>query len=73
LLSGVFIRLRASVLSIYSENGQRTAVMIPEGATVQIVSGPKREDRMIDVLWNGRTVAAFTEDIIQRSNVAPSV
>jgi hypothetical protein len=40
--------------------------MIPEGAIVQMASGPLADTRMIDVLWEGRTLAVFSEDILQR-------
>ena len=61
------LRLSSGILGIQSTGGQRTAVMIPEGAIVQVVSGPLADTRMIDVLWEGRTLAVFAEDILQRS------
>ena len=59
-------QLTASVLGIDSVNGQRTAVMIPEGATVELVAASSADARMVDVLWNGRTLAVFAEDLFER-------
>ena len=66
MLTGTLIRLKSSVLGIYSDGGQRTAVMVPGGAIVKIISGSHTEDRMMDLLWDGRVVAAFAVDIVNR-------
>ena len=66
MLSGVFITLKSSVLGIYFENLLQRAVMLPEGATVQIPSTPT--GRMMDVIWQGRTVSIFTADIREHSH-----
>ena len=66
MLIGRQFRLKASILGIYVVDGQRTAVMIPEGATVKIVSGPRGEDRIIDLLWGSRVLAAFAVDVVNR-------
>ena len=66
MLTGKLLQLKSSVLGIYSVDGQRTAVMIPGGATVKVISGPHTEDRMMDLLWDGRVVAAFAVDIVNR-------
>jgi len=66
MLSGHLFRLNASTLGIHSVNEQRIAVMITEGMIVQVVSGPHAEDRMIDVMWEGRTLSVFTEDFLKR-------
>ena len=60
------LRLSSSILGIQSTGGQRTAVMIPEGAIVQVVSGSIADTRMVDVLWEGHRLAVFAEDILQR-------
>jgi hypothetical protein len=48
--------------------GQRTDVMIPEGATVEVVHGSYVDARKVDVLWQGRTLAVFAEDFFERAN-----
>ena len=59
-------QLTASILGIDSVKGQRTAVMIPEGATVEVVHGSPAGARMVDVFWQGRSVAVFAEDLFER-------
>ena len=49
------------------------AVMIPEGATVQVVSEPLADTRMVDVVWEGRLLAVFAEDLVQRAKEVSSV
>ena len=66
-------QLTASILGIDSVNGQRTAVMIPEGATVTVLPVLPAEARMVGVLWNGRTVAVFAEDLGQRGKDVKAV
>jgi len=66
-------QLTVSILGIDSVGVQRTAVMIPEGATVELVPGPSADDRMVDVLWQGRTLAVFAEDLFQRGKGVKSV
>jgi hypothetical protein len=65
--------LTVSILGIDSVSGQRTAVMIPEGATVQVLHGSPADARMVDVLWQGRTLAVFAEDLFERGQDANSV
>jgi hypothetical protein len=66
-------QLTASILGIDSVKGHRTAVIIPEGATVELVHGPPGDARMVDVLWQGRTLAVFGEDLSERGqNVKPA-
>jgi hypothetical protein len=72
--TGKTLQLTACILGIHSANSHRTAVMIPEGATVQAASDPSQSDiRLVDVLWEGRTLAVFAEDLVQRSKEVKSV
>ena len=73
MLSGHLFRLSSSTLGIYSVDGLRIAVMIPEGVIIQVVSGPRAEDRMIDVMWEGRTLSVFTEDFLKRYTEVQSI
>jgi len=66
VMTGKSFRLSSNILGIHSIDGQRTAVMIPEGGIVKVVSGPLADTRMVDVSWEGRTLAVFAEDISRR-------
>jgi hypothetical protein len=45
-------------------DGKRVAITVPAGSTIKVVSGPTSEsDRLVDVVWAGRTVAMFAYDV----------
>jgi hypothetical protein len=56
-------QLTASILGIDSAGSHRTTVMIPEGATGEVVPGSTADARMVDVLWQGRTFTVFAEGL----------
>ena len=59
-------RLTLSTLAIQaSDGGRRTPVRLPKGATVQVV-GKAVDNRLVDVLWEGRIVKMFPQDIKER-------
>jgi hypothetical protein len=62
-------RVNKAILSIYSKDGLRTPIMIPAGAIVTIVEGPLDGQRMVDVLWEGKTVMLFTIDLRERGTL----
>ena len=59
------IQLSAELLGICSVKGKRTSVLIPEGTSVQVASRVLDDNRMVEVLWEGCTVAVFAEDLFQ--------
>ena len=70
---GTLLHLTASTIGLDSVNGQRRAVMIPEGATVRVIRQSHSEDRMIDVDWEGRAFAVFAVDLAERGKEVKSV
>jgi hypothetical protein len=45
-------------------NGKRVAVTIPAGDIVELVANPSpKNEEMVDVLWEGRTVAMYAIDL----------
>ena len=73
MLTGRVLQLKSSILGIYSVDRQRTAVLIPEGSAVKVISEPNAEDRMVDILWDGRVIAVFAVDIINRGEEPQSI
>ena len=59
-------KLEKETLAIGDANGKRVAVRIPAGETVELIADPSPEIKMIDVLWEGRTVAMYAIDLKQR-------
>jgi hypothetical protein len=64
MLTGKRFQLQRPTLAIEEMDGRRTAVTLPSGAIVTVVCGPTGPgDRMVDVLWEGRTVTMFEVDV----------
>jgi len=67
VFTGKRFRLSTSTLGILSENGERIAVQILKDAVVEVTSGPRPDDeRMVDVVWKGKTLTMFAQDIRDR-------
>jgi hypothetical protein len=68
MLTGRRFKLETTTLVIGEANGKRVAVEIPAGGVVQgsCCAPPRDGDRMIDVLWEGRTLVMFAIDLERR-------
>ena len=55
-------KLDKGTLAIGDADGKRVVVTIPGGDTVKLIGDSIAEDNMIDVLWEGRTVAMYALD-----------
>ena len=62
-------KLNSALLAIYTLDGERMPVMVPSGATVTITDGPLDGLRLVDVLWEGKTVVVFTVDLRDRGTL----
>jgi len=68
-ISEIYI-LDKAILAIHSEKGlPRIPVMIPMGAEVTVTNGPLDGLRMVDVLWEEKTVMMFTSDLRERGKL----
>lgn len=63
MLIGKRFRLERGTLAVEFVDGKRRAVTIPVGELIAVVSGPTNGDGLVDVLWNGRTLAMFEIDV----------
>jgi hypothetical protein len=69
MLTGKQYSLNRATLGLHiSEDGNRSAVQLPEHAVVKVVSGPKTmgSEGVVDVLWEGKIVAIFLVDLQAR-------
>jgi hypothetical protein len=67
MLSGKRFRLGNPTLALDVVDGKRVAITVPEGSIIKVVAGPTGEgDRLVDVVWAGRTVAMFSFDVTVR-------
>jgi hypothetical protein len=60
-------RIHSSTIAIYSINGHRTTIHVPEDAIVMVREDPKAGDRLIDVVWNEKNYLMFTQDLRDRA------
>jgi hypothetical protein len=66
MLTGKRFELRTPTMAIDAIDGKRVAITIPAGTTIKVVSGAREGDRMLDVLWEGRTYVMFATDVTDR-------
>ena len=65
-MRGKYYRLKSHTLAIQtSEDNQRVPITLPEGAMVQVLT-EMNGNRLIDVVWEGKTVMMFTIDLRNR-------
>jgi hypothetical protein len=62
-------RLNAETVGILSENQRRVAVTIPYNAVVTVVNNPFDCHRLMDVMWEGKVVTIFVEDLHERGEL----
>jgi hypothetical protein len=65
-LRGQRYRLNTPTLAIIQHDGQNCPTTIPDGAVVKVVAGPLDGNRLVDVMWDGKTARMFTTDIRER-------
>ena len=63
MLTGKTFKLERATLAVTIAEGRRRAVAIPAGAIIKVIAGPTPGDRMVDVLWDGKTVEMFAVDV----------
>ena len=68
MLSGRRFMLRRATLALDTIDGKRVATTVPAGSIILIVSGPMGNDRLLDVLWEGREISMFAIDVVERGN-----
>lgn len=67
MFTGKRFSLKRPTFGIESIGENRVAVTIPTNALIEVVSGPRPNDmRMVDVLWEGRALTMFAQDIRDR-------
>ena len=64
MLTGKQFKLERPTVSVERLDGHRKAVTLPAGAIIKVLSGSMGDgDRMVEVLWEGRTLAMFAVDV----------
>jgi len=66
MVTGKRFQLRKDTVAIADNGGKREAVTVPAGAIVKVIAGPDQGDRLIDVLWDGKSIMMFVVDVFTR-------
>jgi hypothetical protein len=65
--TGKRFTLTVPTLAIESVDDRRVAITLPVDAVIKVISGPTSQDnRMVNVLWEGRTLVMFAVDLKER-------
>ena len=63
--SGEKFRVVTALMGVDYTGAHGVTVIIPADATIQVVGGPRLDNtRMVDVLWEGRPLSMFVQDIL---------
>jgi hypothetical protein len=65
-MRGHRFRLKTPTVAIAARDGHNVPITIPKGGEVEVANGPLEGDRLLDVVWEGKTVRMFTQDIRSR-------
>jgi hypothetical protein len=61
--NGEHFRLTRSAMAIALRAERHAAIMIPEGAIIEVMNGPFDGTRLMDVRYNGEMIMMFTDDM----------
>lgn len=65
--SGEKFRVVTALIGVDYTGEHAVTVIIPADAIIQVVTGPRLDNtRMVDVLWEGRPLSMFVQDILGR-------
>ena len=67
MLEKTKFRLLKHALGIAWLGGDRTSIIIPANPIVEVRSSNKN-DRLVDVFWDGKTLMMFAEDLRERGH-----
>jgi hypothetical protein len=60
---GEFFRLTRTAMAIAQRDKRNVAIMIPEGAIIELLDGPFDGVRLMDVRYNDEIIMMFTNDM----------
>ena len=59
-------RIKSPTIAVFSENGRNVTRTVPEGAVVEIKNLAFDGKKLVEVMWDGRNVLMFSQDIQTR-------
>jgi hypothetical protein len=61
--NGECFRLTRAAMAIAQREERHVAIMIPEGAIIELMNGPFDGTRLMDVRYEGEMIMMFTDDM----------
>ena len=61
--NGERLRLTRYAMAIAMRDGRHTAIIVPEGAIIELLNGPFDGTRLMDVKYEGELIMMFTDDM----------
>jgi hypothetical protein len=71
-MQGKSYRLNTPTLAIVTCDRQKIAITIPLGGIVTVSQTDINGDRLIDVIWEGRSTMIFAQDLRDRGELVTS-
>ena len=66
---GDFFRLTRTAMAIAQRDSRNVAIMIPEGAVIELLDGPFDGVRLMDVRYNDEVIMMFTNDMEHHTEI----
>jgi len=64
-MSGKY-RIKSPTIALFRENGRHVPRTVPEGTVVETSSLAFDGNKLVEVMWDGRKVRMFSQDILSR-------
>jgi len=66
---GQHLRLTRSAMAIAQRGARNVAIMIPEGAIIEVIGGPFNGTRLMDVSYEDELIMMFTDDMKNHTEI----
>lgn len=66
-LRGLKYRIKSPTIALYENIDHHVADLVPVGAIVRVDSSAFDGDKLVEVIWDGRSVMMFTQDLRRRA------
>jgi hypothetical protein len=60
-------RINSPTIALFEEDGRHVANTVPAGAVIEISSDRFDGDKLLEVVWEGKRVMMFTQDLRKRA------
>ena len=63
-------RINSPTIALFEEDGRHVANTVPAGAIIDIKGESSDGDKLLEVIWDGKPVMMFTQDLRKRAGPA---